>query len=94
MNTEQRADQPTPVPQSELSAIAKLLPEGAQILFSVMLAYPTATLGGASDSPANCVSGPCVLVIYAQDDHTIHHAEVCGSGTSYEICSDTVAGHW
>ena len=94
MNTEPRADRPTPVPQSELTTIAELLQDGAQILLSVMLAYPSASQGGPSDSPSNCVSGPCVLVIYAPDDHTIHHAEVCGSGTSYEICSDVVAGHW
>jgi hypothetical protein len=93
MSTEQRTDRPTPVPESDLSAIAKLLPKGAHILLSVKLAYPTAQ-GGASDAPSNCTTGPCVLVIYDQDDHTIHRAEMCGSGTSYEICSDTTIGTW
>jgi hypothetical protein len=94
MSTEQHADRPTLVSQSELNTIAKLLPEGALVLTGVKLSYPTAAQGGASDSPANCVLGPCVLVISAQDDHTIHKSEMCGSGTSFEVCSDTVISHW
>jgi len=93
MTSEKGADRPTIVAQSELSTIAALLPDGAAVLTAVHLSYP-ANQGSESDSPANCVLGPCVLVIYAQDDHTIHKAEVCGSGTSYEICSDTVISHW
>ena len=93
MTIEQRADRPAVVSQDELSTIAALLPDGAVIFTGVHLSYPTAQ-GGASDSPANCVLGPCVLVIYSQDDHTIHKAEMCGGGTSYEICSDTVVSHW
>lgn len=93
MTIEQRADRPVIVSQDELSSIAALLPDRAAILTAVHLSYPTAK-GGASDSPANCVLGPCVLVFYSQDDHTIHKAEFCGSGTSYEVCSDAVVSHW
>ena len=93
MSSEQRADRPTLVSPSELRTTGQVLPKGVVALNAVRLSYPTAQ-GGATDSPANCVLGPCVFVIYAQDDYTIHKAEVCGSSTSYKICGDSVVSHW
>jgi hypothetical protein len=84
VSTEQRAERPTLVPQSEFDAIAKVLPEGAVLLGGVKASYEV-----AEDAP-----GPCVIIVFALNDHTIHHAEVCGSGTHYEITSDVVVGHW
>jgi hypothetical protein len=92
MSTEQPAERPTLVPQYELSEIAKSLPEGAVVLGGVKLSDEAATQ--APDQVAARVSGPCVLVFSAADDHTIHRSEICGSGTHYEIISDTVVGHW
>jgi hypothetical protein len=92
MSTEQGAERPTLVPQDELSEIAKFLPQGAIILGGVKLSNEVAAQ--VPDQVAARVSGPCVLVFFPLDDHTIHRAEVCGSGTHYEITSDVVVGHW
>jgi hypothetical protein len=92
MSTEQPVERPTLVSQDELSEIAKFLPENAVVVGGVTLSDEATTQ--VPDQVAARVSGPCVLVFSAADDHTIHRSEICGSGTHYEIISDVVVGHW
>jgi hypothetical protein len=94
MTSDYRADRPNVVPESEWPQFAALLPKGAFILFAVE-ALPDPAHGGGVDDPSQCQSGPCDHVHYGVDaDHSHHHAVICGSGTSFEVCSDVVTGHW
>jgi hypothetical protein len=84
MDTEELAERPAPLTPERLGELAPFLPDGATLLGGL----PTATAAGYQES------GDCVIVIYAADDHTIHHVTMCGSGSHYELSGDHVTGHW
>jgi hypothetical protein len=75
-----------------LTEIGESLPEGSTAIGGLVLSYDRAQEVSADSSMA-CVSS--VIVVYAADDHTIHHAVVCEvDAHHYEILSDTVVGTW
>ena len=85
MDAEELADRPEPLTAERLTELAPVLPAGAIVLGGL----PSSVAAGPRDAGSDCV-----IVVYAQEDHTIHHATVCGSGTHFEITDDHVTGHW
>jgi hypothetical protein len=80
MNTTYKSEKPVTLSQAELTTIGRLLPAGATLVGGVVLSSDRKTHLSAS-SGASVTGGNCVDVIYALDDHTIHSATICGSGS-------------
>ena len=89
MNTEQPAERPIQLTQTQLTTVSEFLPEGSTAIGGLVLSYEK-----TQEVPESFRASPCVQVICANDDHTIHSMLMCESDGGYEITGDHVIGSW
>ena len=95
MSTEQPAERPVLVSQTQLTTIREFLPPGATVIGGLVLSYEKTRELSDSSGVSVLSSGGCVIVFYTLDDHTIHRVEMCEvEPHHYELMGDTVVGHW
>jgi hypothetical protein len=89
MNTEQPAERPIQLTQTQLTTVSEFLPEGSTAIGGLVPSYEK-----TQEDPESFRASNCVIVICANDDHTIHSMTMCEVGGGYEITGDHVISTW